>query len=266
MAEEVRFDPQHTASYYDAYGERESARWKTGPRARMQFEIHCHHLRERVRAGDLVLDAGCGPGTFTKVLLEHGARVTCLDVSSVQLQACKKYAPGAESYELGSITDLGRFASQSFDVALALGGPLSYCFDRASQALAELIRVTRPGGTIGLSVMNLFGSLHRFFAAVIAVPADINRRVIATGDLPRNVNQGHECHMFRVEEFGALLSEAGFRDIEMFATGWLVPNDEVEAPDPGTDEWSMLFDAELKSSAESPGAGTHILAFARAPE
>ena len=74
----------------------------------MQLAVYRHHLRKRIRPGALVLDAGCGPGTFSKFLLELGARVTCLDISPVQLEACRRAAPGAESYELGSITDLGR--------------------------------------------------------------------------------------------------------------------------------------------------------------
>ena len=232
----------------------------------MKYEIICHHLRERVASGDSVLDAGSGPGTFAKVLLELGARVTCLDLSPVQLEACKRNAPGAEAYELGSITDLGRYPSNSFDVTLALGGPLSYCFDQADRALSELVRVTRPGATVGLSVMNLWGSLHRFFAAVLAVPLETNRHIIATGNLTREVNEGHECHMFRLDEFETLLIQAGLRDIELLADGWVIPNDQVKTSDPGSDEWNMLFEAELNASRESPGAGTHILAFTKAPE
>ncbi len=138
------FDPTHTAAYYDEYGDQEAQRWRRGPSARMQYEIYCHHLRAHVRSGDRVLDAGCGPGTFAKVLLDLGARVTCLDISSVQLEACRNYAPGADAYELGSITDLSRFPIHAFDVALALGGPISYCFDQAERAVSELQRSHGP--------------------------------------------------------------------------------------------------------------------------
>ena len=48
------------------------------------------------------------------------------------------------------ITDLSRFPDRSFD-----GGPLSYVFDRADDALAEMLRVTRPGGYVLLSVSSL---------------------------------------------------------------------------------------------------------------
>lgn len=259
------FDSAYTASFYDAYGDRESARWQTGPRGRMQHAIYGHHVRERVRIGDRVLDAGCGPGIFTKLLLDIGARVTCLDLSQVQIDACRAYAPGAEGYQIGSITDLGRFQDASFDVTLAFGGPLSYCFEAAGDAARELVRVTRPGGAIGLSAMSLQGTIHRFMTGVLELPIGVTERILATGDLDRETNDGHECHLFRVEELRALLRDAGFEHLELFASGWLIPNDDVEGPQVGTDLWNLLLEAELRASAESPGAGTHIIAWGRAP-
>jgi SAM-dependent methyltransferase len=261
----LRFDPDFTASYYDEYGERETTRWEKDDRARFEFEVYCNHLREHVRSGERVLDAGCGPGTFAKVLLELGARVTCLDVSKVQLKACRRFAPGADEYVRGTVTDLSRFPDGSFDVSLALGGPISYCLDRASDAVRELRRVTRPGGLVGLSVMSLFGTIHRFLPGVLPLPVETNRQIFSSGDLPRDVNDGHECHLFRVEELRTLLRDAGLEELELHASGWLIPNGEVEIPDPDTAAWRMLLEAETRASAEVPGAGTHLIAWGRAP-
>ena len=168
----LKFDPDHTESFYDDYGDRESARWETDERSRFEFQVFCHHLRKNVRKGQRVLDAGCGPGTFAKILLELGAKVTCLDLSEVQLDACREFAPGAEDYVKGTITDLSRFPDGAFDVSIAYGGPISYCLDRADVAVGELKRVTRSGGLVGLSVMSLFGSIHRFLPGVIPIPVE----------------------------------------------------------------------------------------------
>lgn len=56
------------------------------------------------------------------------------------------------------VCDLSRFDSGTFDATICFGGPLSYVLDRADDALAELIRVTKPGGLLLLSVMSLIGS------------------------------------------------------------------------------------------------------------
>jgi SAM-dependent methyltransferase len=214
-----------------------------------------------------LLDCGSGPGTYARIAIELGARVTCLDLSPVQLAACRESAPGADDYALGTITDLSRFADDSFDICLAFGGPLSYCFDQVDVAIRELSRVIRPGGLLGVSVMSLNGALHHHLRGVMALPLELNREIVASGDLPREVS-GHECHMFRVDELAALLTDAGLVDVELAASGFLLPLEVPEGlhlPEVGSDEWHWLLEAELAASVESPGAGTHIIAWARVP-
>jgi ubiquinone/menaquinone biosynthesis C-methylase UbiE len=46
------------------------------------------------------------------------------------------------------------------------GGPISYAFDQAPVALAECIRVTRPGGVVLGSVMSTIGSFRWFLPGV----------------------------------------------------------------------------------------------------
>jgi len=230
----------------------------------MQYEIYVRHLRQRVSPGDLLLDCGCGPGTFARIAIEIGAQVTCLDLSPVQLAACRESAPGANDYIVGTVTDLSRFADASFDICLALGGPLSYCFDQVGLAIREMSRVTRPGGMLGVSVMSMHGTLHQHLRGVLAVPLEKNRHIVASGNLPREVS-GHECHMFRVDELAAALSDAKLVDIELSASGFLVPLEGLDLPELGSAEWEWILDAELAASIESPGAGTHIIAWAKVP-
>jgi SAM-dependent methyltransferase len=260
----MQFDPEYVQSWYDEYGDRESQRWSKSPAFRMQYDIYVRHLRQRVRPGDRLLDCGCGPGTYARVAMEIGARVTCLDLSPVQLGACRESAPGADDYVLGTVTDLSRFSDASFDVCLALGGSLSYCFDQVSNAIRELSRVTRPGGLIGVSVMSLHGALHHHLRGVLAIPLEMNRRIVASGDLPREIS-GNECHMFRIDELAVLFADAGLVDIELSASGFLVPLEGLDLPEVGSAEWEWLLEAELAASRESPGAGTHIIAWAKVP-
>jgi hypothetical protein len=98
----------------------------------------------------------------------------------------------------------------------------------------------------------------------LAVPLELNRRIVASGDLPREIS-GHECHMFRVDELAALLTDAGLVDVELSASGFLIPLGELDVPEIGSAEWEWLLEAELAASVESPGAGTHIIAWARVP-
>ena len=273
----MTFDPNNVASYYDELGESEIERWNKGVYARLQKALYCWHLRRRVRPGDVVLDAGCGPGTFTRELLAIGAEVICLDISPAQLQLCAKNAPLAADYVVGSITDLSSFHDSQFDVTIALGGPLSYCFDQARIAARELVRVTRPGGTVGASVMNLYGTIHRILPTLLDVAPATSRQLLDTGDMPErmpttdggtsafsNAPIGHRLHLFRLEEFRALLDDSGLLDIEVSAAGWITAIHELDIAD-SPECWEQLLEIELEAGAESPGAGTSMLAWGTVP-
>lgn len=54
------------------------------------------------------------------------------------------------------------FDDGSFDVTVCYGGPISYAVDRTEDAIAELARVTRPGGHVLVSVMSLVGALQAY--------------------------------------------------------------------------------------------------------
>jgi hypothetical protein len=51
----------------------------------------------------------------------------------------------------------------SFDAVVCFGGPLGYVLGEADRALAELLRVTKQGGRVLLSVMSLLGTARAFF-------------------------------------------------------------------------------------------------------
>lgn len=93
-----------------------------------------------------ILDLGCGKGRFARILANRGARVVGLDVSPGMLAAARSV--GLDCV-LGSARRLP-FASSSFDAAVAVEvfehlGPHA-----VDEAIAEVSRVLRPGGTFVL--------------------------------------------------------------------------------------------------------------------
>jgi ubiquinone/menaquinone biosynthesis C-methylase UbiE len=102
--------------------------------------------------GGALLDAGCGPGIVTRALLDSRPgdfRISVLDQSPVMVEYC-----AARAGNLGAV--VGRieaipYDGSCFDVTLALG-VLEYVEKRA--AIAEISRVTRPGGLVVVSMLN----------------------------------------------------------------------------------------------------------------
>jgi cyclopropane fatty-acyl-phospholipid synthase-like methyltransferase len=269
------YDAAYVAAFYDALGEREWERHEATWAARFSFALHTHYLRAFVQPGDRVLEIGAGPGRFTIELARLGARIHVADLSSRQLalNAERVTQAGCESAVVArsrlDVADLSSLDDASFDVVVCYGGPLSYLMDRAERGVAELVRVSRPGGHTLLSVMSLLGSTRAFLPGILgADPAQGTLRiaqVLATGDLPRDVN-GHECHLFRWRDLQALLGRYG-TIVAASAANFLSVQNEAAIAAASAEQRARLLEWELELGRE-PGAldgGTHILAVVQRP-
>lgn len=139
---------------------------------------------------------------------------------------------------------------------------MSYVVERADDAVAELLRVTRVGGHVLLSVMSLVGAARAFFASF---PGLIERfgwdgavgEVFETGVLSAEINDGHVMKLYRWSELEALLARHPGRLVAASAANCLViGNDEDFARD---ERW---LDVELAVCREvgALDTGTHIVA------
>lgn len=112
------------------------------------------HLVESsgVGPGDGVLDVGCGTGNVAITAARRGANVTGLDVTPEMLDGARENAAIAGvddvDWREGTATDLP-FDDDSFDVTLSCVGHMFAV--PADAAARELLRVTRPGGTVAFT-------------------------------------------------------------------------------------------------------------------
>jgi SAM-dependent methyltransferase len=259
----VTYDAAAAAAFYDEYGEQEWTRFEDGRTSAISLTTHLHYLHRFVHAGDRVLDIGCGPGRFTLALAALGARTVAADLSPRQLELHRENVPddAVEARVLADVVDLSQFADESFDVAVCYGGPLSYALDRATDAVAELARVTRPGGHVLVSVMSLIGSSLGAIGGVASLVerhgADTVRRVSTTGHLPPEHSNGHlEMQLYRPSGLARLLEPHG--DVVAMAAAGMFRETE-------DDDLELLAELELDFGAE-PGAvalGRHIIGVLR---
>ena len=271
------YDPAWITGFYDEYGEREWERLDPSAPAmdRVNFEAHRALLREFVREGDRVLEIGAGPGRFTLELARLGARVVVGDISPRQLELNREKVGAAgleehvEARHIVDVVDLSKFDDAAFDAAVCYGGPVSYVFERAGDAVGELLRVTRPGGHVLLSVMSRLGSTRRYLRAVFELVEQFGleavRHVFATGDLSAEINNGHRMHMFTWAELRDLLAGQPCTLVAASAANFLSlrEDDLLE----GLDEhvWNAFLEWELEACRQ-PGAldgGTHMIAAVR---
>ena len=128
--------------------------WFETPIGRLVGEYESRLLLELARPakGERVLDVGCGTGIFTLDLLAAKARVTGLELSLPMLRRAGKKASGLPFSMIQGDMHALPFADGSFDKTVSVTA-IEFLED-ARAAVAELFRVTRPGGLVVVASLN----------------------------------------------------------------------------------------------------------------
>jgi len=117
-----------------------------------------------VKAGDGVLDVACGTGVVAVTAARLGARVTGLDLTPELLERARENAAIAKvaiDFHEGDVEQLP-FDDNEFDVVLSQYGHMFA--PRPEVAIAEMLRVLRPGGTLAFSTWPPEMIVGRMFA------------------------------------------------------------------------------------------------------
>src|SRR5437764_2196694 len=274
------YEPESRAALYDAYGHVEWDRLQISAHGRRQATIHTDFLRDYVKAGDRVLDAGCGPGRFAIELCRLGAHVVAVDTSAGQLDLARQRFEAAglgiapPALQQADIVDLGDLEDGSFDATVCFGGALSYVRDRRQQAADELMRVTRPGGVILVSVMSRFGSACNVVRqAGIADPVEPPRlrSILDTGEpsgAPSSKVPGRlhpAMHLYDSDELCRLFSACGVLTVAGSNVTLAQGNQAANALLEDEEAWANTIDIERRCCRQSGlvDSGSHLILAAR---
>jgi demethylmenaquinone methyltransferase / 2-methoxy-6-polyprenyl-1,4-benzoquinol methylase len=170
-----------------------------------------------VRPGDRVLDACCGTGDLAIAARQAGGEVAGLDFSERMLERARRKAPELE-WVRGDLLALP-FDDASFDAA-TVGFGVRNVAD-LERALAELRRVLRPGGRLGVLELTrprgLLAPFYRFwFDGVVPLLGKLLPGGSAYTYLPASVRRFPDP-----DQLSALIGAAGFEVVgyRLFAGG-----------------------------------------------
>jgi len=111
--------------------------------------------------GKYVLDAGCGSGSLTQWLLDHGAEVMGLDASPHMMAQAHKRVQGKADLRLHDLRDpLDFIGDDSID--LVVSSLVMHYIDDVEPVFREFHRVLKPGGLFVFSIEHPFtGFVYR---------------------------------------------------------------------------------------------------------
>src|SRR3954452_2462876 len=162
--------PQAASIDFDAIKTRQQATWSSGDYAvigttlQITGELLCESVD--VSAGQRVLDVAAGNGNAALAAARRGCEVTATDYVGALLDgtAARAASEGLRIYCREADAEALPFEDNSFDVVLSTFGVMFT--PNQEQAAAELQRVCRPGGRIGLASWTPAGFVGRMLQTV----------------------------------------------------------------------------------------------------
>lgn len=179
-----------------------------------------------VAAGRRVLDVACGTGVVAREAARRGARVTGLDRNAGMLEVARRLGPGIEWRE--AMAEKIPFDEGSFDAVTCQFGLMF--FEGRAEALAEMMRVLRPGGSVAVAVWDSLDRTPGYRAMVALLQRLFGEETAILLRAPFVLGESHELRSLFTSAgipdatIATLVGEARFPSLEAWVRtdvkGW----------------------------------------------
>ena len=136
--------------YYNSYDEEQRLLSRHG---QVEYLTTMKYIRECLEgiSEPEILEVGAGTGRYSVALAKEGYRVTAVELIEHNLECLRTKLDGTEPIRAlqGNALDLSMLPDAAFDLTMLLG-PMYHLYTREDRlrAMAEAVRVTKPGGYI----------------------------------------------------------------------------------------------------------------------
>jgi len=135
-------------NYYAARNEEDRLKSRHGL---VEYLTTMRYVEEYLTKGARVIEIGAGTGRYSRTIADMSHKVEAVEPMSTNIEIFRQNLKPSQDINItqANALDLSKFASNSFDIALLLG-PLYHLYTDSEkhQAIAEAIRITKPGGVI----------------------------------------------------------------------------------------------------------------------
>lgn len=192
--------------------------WLDHPRTHRVKRAHLELLQLVPLQDELILDAGCGPGTYGLILAEGGAHVVGIDISPEFVRKASERGKRKAARFSAQMGDLERLPYEDNSFQVCFCGWVLHHFPTLTPVVKELHRVLKPGGCIALAEPNESSAAARFSRFFEDMPL-VRRWVLGAGwDTPNRASHPHRDYL-------ESLAQEGFVDVKFSSCfpGWGLP-------------------------------------------
>lgn len=197
----------------------------TSPIRRHAHRMQYQAFLDLIPPGSSVLDAGCGEGTLSILLAQHGCRVHGIDISEPNVGAARKYAAeqGVADRATFAVGDIEKLPVSDASYDYVVSSHVLEHIPDFTQGVRELSRVAKTGAVVAIpTCLNpcawvlLGGDKYWTFSrhTPYAIFLGLARVVIARLRGDEGVNEGYSgrsdlIHIWRFPSVGVRLLEGG---------------------------------------------------------
>ena len=212
-------------NYYEANPEQEADRIIRHP---IEFEITMRYFKQHFPKNGVILDVGCGSGTYSIPLAKAGYEITAVDLSPALIHMCNTYAEKEGISDrvrthVADARDLSFVPDAAFDAGMVMGPlyHLIYRDDRQS-VIRQVISKLKSGAPFFSAHISRIGMLPHI---ALRVPEWIENQESVRSTLTR----GHFCpthprdgrfrgYFTTIDELKPLHEELGIETIAIAAS------------------------------------------------
>jgi ubiquinone/menaquinone biosynthesis C-methylase UbiE len=166
-------------------------------------------------------DLGCGTGKWGMRLLKSGYSVTFLDNAAAMVEQARGKVEelgggraAKASFVVADISEMPQVESDTFDLLVAMGDPLSICSD-PQRAAREFGRILKPGGVAIATADNKLAAMDHF---IERGNLDVLEDFVTTGRtqwLTADERERFELTTFTPASLTRLFEKSGFEVIDL---------------------------------------------------
>ena len=248
--------------YYNSYNEEGRLMSQHG---QVEYLTTMKYIDESLAGIDdpSILEIGAGTGRYSVTLAKRGLRVTALELVAHNLDVLRSKLDGSEPITVlqGNALDLSALPDNAYDLTMLLG-PMYHLYTKEDKlrALAEAVRVTKPGGRVLVAYCMNEPTVIQFVFAKNHLRY-VEERDLLTPDWHCKSDPEEVFDLVRTEDIAALDMEVPVERIKLVAADGATNyyRERIDAMDPETFAKWVEFHFSTCERQDLIGASHHTL-------